>query len=442
MTAVLSPTSGCAEWHARATRAMPGGVSSPVRALHHVGDAPLFIARAFGSRVVEVDGSTLIDLVGSWGAAIVGHAHPAVVDAVARTARDGLSFGATTRLEVQLAEEVIARVPGAEQVRFVCSGTEAVMSAVRLARAATRRAVVVRFEGCYHGHSDAMLSGAGSGVAQGAGDPGAVDACGVPDEVSHRTRILPYNDVAAVHELFSREGDAIACVIVEPVAANMGLVRAEAAFLQALREVTHAHGALLIFDEVITGFRVARGGAQELTGVRADLLTLGKIIGGGLPVGVYAGPARLMQLVAPAGPVYQAGTLAGNPVAMAAGLATLRLLDGTAYARLEQLGAHLETVLRTALAAAGPRASLQRVGSLLTLFFGLGEPPRDFRGAQAADALAFAAFFRRMRRAGVLLPPSALESWFLSLAHDDADIAAIGDAAARSARALPIRSRA
>jgi glutamate-1-semialdehyde 2,1-aminomutase len=402
----------------RARRVMPGGVSSPVRALGAVGDDPLFIDRGHGAYVLDADGASLIDYIGSWGAAILGHGHPSVVEAVARAIHDGLGFGATTRLEVELAEVIVERVPGIEQVRFVCSGTEAVMSAIRLARAATRRSLVVKFEGCYHGHSDALLTGAGSGLAT----LGIASSPGVTEGAARDTMTLPYNDTARVEELFAELGDRVACVLVEPIAGNMGVVPATAAFLASLRALTTAHGALLVFDEVMTGFRVARGGAQELTGITADLVTLGKILGGGLPVAAYAGPAALMQRVAPLGPVYQAGTLAGNPIGMAAGLATLRLLDASAYAKLEWSGERLEVGLRAVLDVANERACVQRVGSMLTVFFGIQREVRDYGDAARTDHRRFADFFRRMRRGGVLLPPSGFESWFLSLAHGSAAI--------------------
>lgn len=401
----------------RAARVMPGGVSSPVRALTAVADAPLVIDRGAGPRITDADGATLIDYIGSWGAAIAGHAHPVVIEAVEKAVRDGIGFGATTRLEIALAEEVVRRVPIAEQVRFTCSGTEAVMSAVRLARAATRRSTLVTFAGCYHGHADAVLATAGSGLTT----LGIAGAHGVPIAVSADTIVLPYNDVGAVEALFDDIGDSITAVLVEPIAGNMGVVPGDRAFLACLRRLTRQHGALLVFDEVMSGFRVARGGAIELTGIEPDLVTLGKVIGGGMPVAAYAGPESLMQLIAPRGPVYQAGTLAGSPPGMAAGLATLGLLDAEAYVELERRGARLEAGLTSRFAHAGIEACIQRVGSMLSVFF--SRPTvRNQADARGADHAAFARFFRALRREGVLLPPSGYESWFLSLAHGAAEV--------------------
>ncbi|MCI0631794.1 MAG: glutamate-1-semialdehyde 2,1-aminomutase [Phycisphaerales bacterium] len=417
---------------ARAARVMPGGVSSPVRALRAVGDGPLFVDRGRGSRLFDAEGAALIDYVCSWGAAIAGHAHPLVIESVERAVRDGLGFGASTRIEVELAEEIADRVPGIERVRFVCSGTEAVMSAVRLARAATQRDLIVKFEGCYHGHSDALLAAAGSGLAT-LGLPGSP---GVPQAAARDTIVLPFNDQSRLEAIFDELGERIACIILEPIAGNMGVVPAGPAFLLAARRLTDEHGALLIFDEVMTGFRVARGGAQERLGVRADLVTLGKVIGGGLPVGAYAGRASLMDLVAPAGPVYQAGTLAGNPVAVAAGLATLRLLDNRAYEQLEAMGQLLQHGLVDGCARRRIEAHVERVGSMISIFFGIHAPPRSYAQVRAADHESFAAFFRAMRARGVLLPPSGFESWFVSLAHDRSAIAGTLDAAANALQAL------
>ncbi len=404
-------------WFARAQRLMPGGVNSPVRGFGSVGGTPRFIASAHGCRLVDVDGNEYIDYVGSWGAMIAGHAVPAVVEAVNKTVLLGTSFGMPSPLEVELAEEIIARVPSVQMVRMVNSGTEAVMSAIRLARAATGRPTIVKFAGCYHGHADALLVKAGSGTAT----LGLPDSPGVPPETTAHTLSAVYNELDSVAALFKRSGAEIAAVLVEPAAGNMGVVPPTDGFLPGLREITEQHGALLIFDEVMTGFRVARGGAQELYGVRPDLTTFGKIIGGGLPVGAYGGRRDLMSMVAPSGPVYQAGTLSGNPAAMAAGLATLGLLNDAAYARLKGLSARLEDGLRRTLRNAGMQAIVQRVGSMLTVFFG-GRAVRNFEDARAADHARFGQFFHAMLGRAIHLPPSGYEAWFVSLAHDEAAI--------------------
>lgn len=397
----------------RATRVIPGGVNSPVRSFNAVGGKPLFIRSARGCRLTDVDGREYIDYIGSWGPAILGHAHPAVMEAVAAAMRDGLSFGTPSRREVELAEEIVRRVPSVEQVRMVNSGTEAVMSALRLARAAIGRNKFVKFAGCYHGHADALLVKAGSGVAT----LGLPDSPGVPTAAVESTLVARYNDVGSVEALFDAHGPQIAAVIVEPIAGNMGVVPPADGFLQRLRELTRQSGALLIFDEVMTGFRVGPGGAQVLYGVTPDLTTFGKVIGGGLPIGAYGGPSDLMQQIAPAGPVYQAGTLAGNPLAMAAGLATLQQLTDDAYQRLERQSAALADGLSMAFNNAGVEACVQRVGSMLTVFFGDGAVG-DFQGATAADHDRFAEFFHALLNRGVHLPPSGYEAWFVSLAHD------------------------
>lgn len=406
---------------ARAEAVMPGGVSSPVRAYRAVGGDPPFIVRGAGARVWDADGRAYLDLVCSWGPLILGHAHPGVVRAIIAQAELGTSYGAPTPLEVELAEAIVAAVPSVEMLRFVSSGTEAAMSALRVARAATRRDRIVKFAGGYHGHADALLAKAGSGIAT----LGLPDSAGVSAAVAADTIVVEYNDLAASAAVVD---ERVAAVIVEPFAGNMGCVPPAPGFLAGLRSICDRAGALLIFDEVITGFRVARGGAQALAGVRPDLSCFGKVIGGGLPVGAYGGSRALMAHVAPLGTAYQAGTLSGNPLAMAAGLATLARLDEAAYARLEALGARLDARLDGAARGAGIPARVQRVGSLLTLFFTEAAVTCD-RDTARVDRARFAAFHRGMRERGVLLPPSQLECCFLSLAHTDADVDAIGDAA-------------
>ncbi|HEV8535976.1 MAG TPA: glutamate-1-semialdehyde 2,1-aminomutase [Candidatus Limnocylindria bacterium] len=409
----------------RAQRVMPGGVSSPVRAYRAVGGEPPFIVSAGGCRVTDAEGRVFVDLVSSWGALIAGHAHPAVVAAIEAQARRGTSYGAPTPSEVELAEQIVASVPSAEMVRFVSSGTEAVMSALRVARGATGRSAILKFAGSYHGHADALLARAGSGLAT----LGLPDSAGVTEAVARDTLTVRYGDLDGVAR--AAAATPLAAIIVEPIAGNMGCVVPDPAFLGGLREIADRTGALLLFDEVITGFRVARTGAQGLFGVRPDLTCLGKIIGGGLPVGAYAGSRALLSLVAPLGPVYQAGTLSGNPLAMAAGLATLSLLDDAAYATLESRGMRLERELAAAARAAGVAARVQRAGSLLTLFF-TDRPVRNEDDARASDRDRFAAFHAAMLRRGVLLPASQFECWFLSLAHDEEAIDVIARAARES----------
>ena len=409
-------------WWQRACASMPGGVSSPVRAFRAVGGTPPVIARASGVELFDTEGRAYLDLVGSWGPLILGHAHPAVVEAVERAARDGLSFGATSAREVELAERVLARFPFAQRVRFVSTGTEAVMSAVRLARGSTGRTQLVKFDGCYHGHSDSLLVKAGSGLATFA----QPDSAGVPPELARLTHVLPLDDEQAAEDLFARHGRDIACVLIEPLPANSGLLLQRRAFLLRLRELTQRHGALLIFDEVISGFRVAPGGMTELSGITPDLVTLGKIVGGGLPAAAYLGPATLMEQLAPAGPVYQAGTLSGNPLAMAAGLATLAELErpGT-YARLEALGSELERGLFELFARRGRTATLARAGSILWFAFQPGPSPRAWHAVERAGARRYAALHAAALERGLYLAPSAFEVAFLSLAHERTHLARI-----------------
>jgi len=403
----------------RACRAIPGGVSSPVRAFRAVGGTPLFIARGAGSRVTDADGRTFLDLVGSWGPLIAGHAHPAVVAAIAAALERGTTFGAPCEAEVALAERVSAAYPAAEQVRFVSSGTEAVMSAIRVARAFTGRDLIVKFAGCYHGHADHLLVAAGSGLAT----LGKPSSAGVPRAFTECTRVLALDDEAAVAALFEREGARIAAVIIEPVPANHGLLPQRREFLEALRRTTRAHGALLIFDEVISGFRLARGGAAELLGIRPDLATFGKVIGGGMPVGAFGGERRIMARLAPDGDTYQAGTLSGNPVAMAAGLATLDVLEReSGWQRLEARGAELERLLAPVLARAPWPVSLVRVGSLFWMSLHEGGAPRTAAALTERESRRFAALFHAMLDRGIYLPPSAYEACFLSLAHSSADL--------------------
>jgi glutamate-1-semialdehyde 2,1-aminomutase len=408
----------------RAQRVIPGGVNSPVRAFRSVGGTPYFVARAEGAHVWDVEGTRSIDLVQSYGAIIHGHAHPAIVEAVQRAAVDGTSYGAPTEREVLLAEAICERVPSCDQVRLVSSGTEATMTALRVARAATARSRVVKFAGNYHGHSDGLLAESGSGVAA-LGLPGSA---GVTKAQVADTLVVPYNVVP-------RLDDEVACVIVEPIAANMGLVAPAPGFLEGLRAECDRVGALLIFDEVITGFRVARGGAQQLFGIRPDLSTFGKVIGGGLNVGAFGGRADLMGQLAPLGPVYQAGTLSGNPLATAAGLAALELLDDAAYERLTATATRLGQVLAKALSDAGVVAQVPVVASLVGLFF-TDREPTDYDSARTTDTAAYAALFHAMLDRGVALAPGAYEVLFPGMAHDDAVIDAIAEAASAAARSL------
>jgi glutamate-1-semialdehyde 2,1-aminomutase len=417
---------------AAATRVIPGGVNSPVRAFRGVGGEPFFVARAEGARLWDVDGKSYLDFVGSWGPLILGHAAPPVVAAVVDAARHGTSFGAPTPGEVELAEAITSAVPSMEMVRLVSSGTEAAMGAIRLARGATGRDVIMKFDGGYHGHADSLLVRAGSGGATF----GIPDSAGVPADLARLTVTVAFNDLAAVRALFEARGREIAAVIVEPVAGNMGVVPPAPAFLAGLRDVTTAHGALLIFDEVITGFRLAYGGAQQIYGVRPDLTCLGKIIGGGLPVGAYGGQRALMEQVAPLGPVYQAGTLSGNPLAVSAGLATLRALHQSGvYARLESLGGRLEQGIRQAAEKAGVPVTVNRVGSMLTAFF-TGAPVSDYASATRADTQRYARYFHAMLERGVYLAPSQFEAAFVSLAHSEADLDEAGRCATEALGSL------
>jgi glutamate-1-semialdehyde 2,1-aminomutase len=395
----------------QAQKHLVGGVNSPVRAFKGVGGTPLFMARGKGPYIIDVDGNRYIDLVGSWGPLILGHAPLEVLNSVRRVLRKGFTFGAPSPLETELAVRVKKAFPSIDKVRFVSSGTEATLSAIRLARAASGAKRIIKFDGCYHGHGDSLLVAAGSGPAT----LGLPDSPGVPEEFASLTLSLPYNDLAAVEAAFSKFTD-IAAVIVEPVAGNMGLVPPKPGFLQGLRDLTKKNNAILIFDEVMTGFRVAFGGAQELYGVKPDLTTLGKILGGGMPVGAYGGRDELMSQVAPEGPVYQAGTLSGNPVAMAAGIATLKkLADPKIYRSLEEGTAFVEEGIKRAIQKSGVEATFQRVGSMATLFFGKG-PIEDYAGAKACDRKKYAKFFWSMAQRGVYLPPSPFEACFFSAA--------------------------
>jgi glutamate-1-semialdehyde 2,1-aminomutase len=408
---------------------LPGGVNSPVRAMRQIGLEPIFVTRGEGCELVDVDGNRYLDWVGSWGPLILGHAEPAVVAAVIEAAKRGTSFGAATPGEVRLAEEVAARMPSVEMLRMTSSGTEAAMSAVRLARAATRRDVVVKFAGAYHGHSDGLLADAGSGLAT-LGVPGSP---GVTAAQAAASVVVPWNDREAVTRAL--EGHEVAALLAEPIAANMGVVPPAEGFLEFLREATREVGALLVFDEVITGFRVARGGAQELFGVEPDLTVMGKVLGGGLPAAAYGGSREHMERIAPAGDVYQAGTLSGNPLAVAAGLATLEQLDGAAYERLGQLTARLAAGF--AELAAGRPLQVASAPGLVTLFFS-DVPVTDFLAAKACDTAAHAAFCRALLERGIYPPPSQFEAWFVSLAHDEAAVDRTLEAAADSlAEALP-----
>ena len=449
----MTHMSDSTELFARASAVIPGGVDSPVRAFGSVGGTPLFIESAAGARVRDVSGREYVDLVGSWGPMLLGHAHPAVVDAVHRAASRGLSFGAPTQAETLLAEEVRRRVPPAERVRFVSTGTEATMTAVRLARGATGRDLVVTFAGCYHGHSDGLLAQAGSGVATG-GLPGSA---GVPAAVAAQTIVLPYNDVAALEACFAARGDRIAAVICEGAPANMGIVPPLPGFNTAIRKVTTGHGALMILDEVLTGFRVAParwwgwetrgggeadsdqgGGGNDRPAWTPDLLTFGKVVGGGLPLAAVAGRADVMELLAPLGPVYQAGTLSGNPLATAAGLATLRAADSAAYARVDAASLEVQQILHRALEAAGVPHRIQQAGSLFSVMFGptaADRPLTCYDDVRAQEAWRYPPFFHALLDAGIAPPPSVFEAWFVSAAHGEEELDRIAAAAPGAATA-------
>ncbi|MEH3033390.1 MAG: glutamate-1-semialdehyde 2,1-aminomutase [Aeromicrobium erythreum] len=422
------------QWFDRARAVSPGGVNSPVRAFRSVGGTPRFMAHASGPWLTDVDGTRYLDLVGSWGPMLLGHAHPTVIEAVTAVAARGTSFGTPSTPEVELAEEIVARTP-ADSVRLVSSGTEATMSAIRLARGFTGRDRVVKFAGCYHGHVDALLAEAGSGVVT-LGIPGTP---GVPAHVTADTVVLPYNDREAVTAAFAELGDEIACVITEAAAGNMGVVSPDPGFNGFLAETCRAHGALLVSDEVMTGFRVTRSGHWGLDGAvegwRPDLLTFGKVMGGGFPAAAFGGRADVMELLAPSGPVYQAGTLSGNPVATTAGLTTLRHADDAAYARLDAWSARARELVGEALAAAGVTHVISNVGSMFSVFWGLDRVPRDFDQVQRQETWRYAAFFHAMLDAGIYLPPSAFESWFVSASHDE-------EALSRMASALPAAAEA
>ena len=403
----------------RAEALIPGGVNSPVRAFRSVGCDPLYIVRGQGSHVWDADGNDYVDYIGSWGPLILGHAAPKVIDAIIAAARNGTSFGASTPAEADLAELVISAFPHMQKVRFVSSGTEATMSAIRLARGYTRRKYIVKFEGCYHGHSDALLVKAGSGIAT-LGIPGSA---GVPEEFTRFTLALPYNDVSAVEQAFEKFKNQIACVIVEPVVGNMGCVPPAPGYLEALRAITQRDKSVLIFDEVMTGFRLSFGGAQELYNIQPDLTTMGKIIGGGLPVGAYGGSSEIMDLISPMGPVYQAGTLSGNPLAMAAGYATLSYLSEhkDVYKKLDKLAGEVVAGVAAAAKDAGVTMCHNRVGSMFTWFFAKG-PITDWTTAATSDTEAFGRFFRAMLENGIYLPPSQFEAAFLGTAHTERDL--------------------
>jgi glutamate-1-semialdehyde 2,1-aminomutase len=419
--------------YATAKKLIPGGVNSPVRAFRNVDGDPFFVRRAKGCRIWDVDGNELIDYVGTWGPAILGHAPNSIIEAVHNAAKDGVSFGIPNLYEIEMARLIVDWVPSVEKVRMVNSGTEATMSALRLARGFTGRDKVIKFEGCYHGHVDSLLVSAGSGALT----HGQPDSAGVPADFAALTLTLPFNDVEALEKVFAAEGSTIAAAIVEPYPANAGLIFPKNGFLERLRELCSEHESVLIFDEVMTGFRVAKGGVQELTGIIPDLTALGKVIGGGLPVGAFGGRAEIMDQLAPDGPVYQAGTLSGNPLAMAAGLTQLKELEKVdAWSRLETLGAALEATVRENLAATGKNYVFHRVGSMFCLFFVDGGEINDLEDAKRADLGAFRQYFSACLDDGIYFAPSQFETGFLSMAHTESDIAETCEIAAKAIRAL------